>query len=551
VTAAGKNCGTDPGMRIRLIGVFEVRDAAGRDCTPRGAKARALLAMLCRTPDRRRPRRWLESKLWSDRGPEQASGSLRQALTELRRALAGSADRLASDRDSVWLGEVATDLDADPNLALTSGRDFLEGIDIVDPAFLAWLAEERARLTGRDPALMRPEPGMLARPPLVIRLGSLPEGAGTFAARELAHSVARLTAEFVHVDVYGANGDAVPADLPAEGLILNVEGAAIRDRFHIMLSLVAAATRQTVWSQRLTLAGPEDVAAGTGEVGPVIFQAAEAAMMQMPRLASEGAGGALAANARIARAAAAIFSYDAGRLREADRLLAEAEGGGAPDRVDAWRSLVRQVMYVERTEADPGRIEADSDRFARAALERTDGNPLVLALVSQTRIMVDENPEAGTVLARDSVKLSPFNAFGRWSEAAALMRHDQNEAALAVARRGIELASRTAIVHWWEALAGYASLRGGLFPDAIRHFEAAHYRAPNFRAAMRPLVFLYLDAGVPEKAQRVLRALVRAEPGFTPERLRDEDYPAVTLRRSGLMDRHLAAARRLLAEEQG
>ena len=38
-------------MFIRMIGEFGVQDEAGQDCTPRGAKARALLALLARTPD--------------------------------------------------------------------------------------------------------------------------------------------------------------------------------------------------------------------------------------------------------------------------------------------------------------------------------------------------------------------------------------------------------------------------------------------------------------------------------------------------------------------
>ncbi len=141
--------GWGDGMFIRLIGGFQVLDASGRDCTPRGAKSRALLAMLCQTPDRRRARRWLESKLWSDRGPEQASGSLRQALMELRKSLGDAAAGVLADRDGVSLDNVQTDIETAPEdaaLALRAGRDFLEGIDIVDPAFLEWLRGERQRV---------------------------------------------------------------------------------------------------------------------------------------------------------------------------------------------------------------------------------------------------------------------------------------------------------------------------------------------------------------------------------------------------------------------
>ncbi|MFZ1481264.1 MAG: tetratricopeptide repeat protein [Paracoccaceae bacterium] len=539
-------------MFIRLVGVFQVLDDAGLDCTPRGAKTRAILAVLCQTPDRRRPRRWLESKLWSDRGPEQASGSLRQALMELRKALGPAADLVVADRDSVRLGEVGTDLETDPAAAqeaLLSGRDFLEGIDIVDPAFLDWLREERARvagalgLAGPDSA---PAPAGLsaspAAPPFVISFGSLPDGAGRFAAQDLAQAVARLASEFAEVEVFGSGGAPLPDDLPAAGLELHLEGAAIRSEFHMMASLVLRNTGQTVWSQRIAVSGPEDVAERRGDVPAMVFQAAEAALMQMPRLAENPLCTPLCrVNALIARAVTEMFSYDAERLRAADALLAEASAIEPLGRIDAWRSLVRQIMFVERTEGPPARLEDESDAFARRALEQANGNPLVLALVSQTRVMVDENPEAGTVLARDAVRLSPFNAFGYWSEAGADIRHGRHDEALAAARMGTEIASRTSIGHWWEALAGLAALRGGHVSAAIAHYEAAYYRAPNFRAAMRHLVYLYLEAGAAEKAARVLKALLRAEPDFSAAAVLREDYPAITLRRSGLAERHEAA----------
>ena len=546
-------------MFVRLIGAFEMRDDSGRDCTPRGAKSRALIAMLCQTPDHSRPRRWLEGKLWSDRGAEQASGSLRQALMELRKVLGAEADLLVADRDSVRLTAVSTDLDGPADAALAAlrlGREFLEGIDIVDPAFQDWLREERQRLSARLPE-SSVAPALLSfgaqsageRPPLVVQFGVLPEGPGSFAAREMALGVARLAAEFSYLDIYGADGAALPARLPAGGLALQVEGAEIGSRLHVMVSLISRANRQTVWSQRLSVTDPDEVAQGRGDVPPLAFQAAEAALLQMPRLAEETPGSAmLAVNARIARAMTDIFSYSGERLRAADALLAEAQTILPAARLCAWRSLVRQIMFVERTEDDPRRLQADADGFARNALENTSGNPLVLALVSHARVMVDENPEAGTVLARDAVRLSPFNAFGYWSEAAANIRHERLPEALASARRGAAIASRSTIGHWWEALSGLAALRGGLIAPAIAHYEAAHYRAPNFRAAMRHLAYLYLESDAPVKARRVLSALVRAEPDFHPLRLLSDDYPAITLRRSGLAERHLDAMASLLAE---
>jgi tetratricopeptide (TPR) repeat protein len=532
-------------MFIRLVGVFEVRDGSGRDCTPRGAKARAILAMLCQTPDRRRARRWLEARLWSDRGAEQASGSLRQALMEIRKSLGAEADCLEADRDTVRLSGVTTDLEqthAAAVQALQSGREFLEGIDIIDQAFEDWLRDERARVESSlgvlRPAQPRQSDGQMAQLPFVLRRGALPEGVASFVGKSVSDAIARLLAEFVHIDVFGSGGSAVPDGLAKEGLELHVEAAEIQDRVHILVSLTSASSGQTIWNQRATVPVAEADLTWAGDLPPLVFQAADAALSHFPRL-RECQDGPRRANALIANAVNEMFSYDRDRLRQADLLLAEAGEIATSARVLAWRCLVRQIMYVERTEADPTRLMSEIDEYARKALERSKANPLVLSLVGLARVMVDENPDAGAILARDALALSPYNAHSHAAQAGALMRLGDNLGALEAARRGTEIAARTAYVHWWEATSGLAALRSGNLVAALAHFEAAHYRAPGFRAAMRNLLFLYLAADEREKAARVYRELMRSEPDFTLDRILNEPlYPAVTLRQSGLLTRY-------------
>jgi DNA-binding SARP family transcriptional activator len=531
-------------MIIRLVGVFEVRDDGGRLCTPRGAKARAILAMLCQTPDRRRARRWLEARLWSDRGAEQASGSLRQALMEIRKALGPEADRLETDRDTVRLTGVATDLEQDRDAAagaLQSGREFLEGIDIIDEAFEDWLREERVRVEALM-GIRRPDQALLpvartARLPFVIRLGGLPEGVGSFAGRALADAIGRLLSEFAHIDVYGSGGTPIPPDLPREGMALHVEGAQIQDRLHVLVSLSSIASSQIIWNQRAAVPVAEADFIGAGDLPPLVFQAADAALSHFPQL-PECQDGPRRANALIANALTEMFSYDGARLRAADTMLVEAGEIASSARIYAWRVLVRQIMLVERTEADHPKLISEIDEFSRKALELSKANPLVLSLVGLSRVVIDENPDAGSVLARDSLAMSPYNAHSYLAQAVALSRQGDNTGALESARRGAEIAARTAHVHWWEAVSGLVALRCESYAAAIAHYEAAHYRAPGFRAAMRHLLFLYLAAGEREKAARVYRGLMRAEPDFTLDRIMNEpDYPAVTLRRSGLLQK--------------
>jgi hypothetical protein len=269
-------------MFIRLVGRFEVRNEMGQDCTPRGAKARALLAVLCRTPDHRRPRRWLERKLWSDRGQEQASGSLRQALTELRKTLGPLASYLVSDRDCVGLEGVATDIDATPEaarVALRDGREFLEGIDIVDPAFLEWLSEERERVSFQlnRPALIAiPKPDAGRTMPADQDPASAEAGRKATLARDLAAAIARLTAEYLFLDRAEAERDGTLPVLPADGLDLRVKGDWSEDRAHLNLRLVAQSNQKTLWSQRLLASGSPDDASGFRGTPTVVLRSNEA-----------------------------------------------------------------------------------------------------------------------------------------------------------------------------------------------------------------------------------------------------------------------------------
>lgn len=259
-------------MFIRMIGMFEVRDESGLDRTPRGAKARAILAMLARTPGHSRPRRWLEQRLWSDRGPEQASGSLRQALTEVRKALGPLAWRVTSNRDGVTLSEFQTDVTVEAARAralLGQGRDFLEGIDIIDPAFRRWLAEERQRVAA---FLGAQGPDIRQSAPFSLRLDDLPEGMDSALARDLAAAIARLTAEYLlGKSLRGLTGDRIPA-----GLSLMVEGDWSEDRAYLKVRLVDQASDRTLWSQRLLASR---VAESRGDVPLLAFDATDGKLM--------------------------------------------------------------------------------------------------------------------------------------------------------------------------------------------------------------------------------------------------------------------------------
>ena len=113
--------------------------------------------MVALAPRGSRSRVWLRDKLWSDRGEDQASASLRQSLFDIRQSFGAIAKQvLISDNHTITLNMARIRVDALELLGSGKspwvGREtaewsatehFLEGIDVRDPEFEDWLTLER------------------------------------------------------------------------------------------------------------------------------------------------------------------------------------------------------------------------------------------------------------------------------------------------------------------------------------------------------------------------------------------------------------------------
>lgn len=152
-------------LKITLLGGCRLLASDGTDVTPRARKTRGMVAFLALAPGGSATREKLAGLLWSDRQEEQARGSLRQSVTELRAAFRGrDEEALQVDRDSlhirldkVWIDArelerlaVGTPEDRRQVIALYGG-DLLADIGSIGGPFDDWLYSERA--FRRDTAL--------------------------------------------------------------------------------------------------------------------------------------------------------------------------------------------------------------------------------------------------------------------------------------------------------------------------------------------------------------------------------------------------------------
>jgi len=149
-------------VALRLLGRFAVTsdEDPGRIAHLNASRRQLLLAFLALQPHRAATRARLAALLWDEDTQDAARQSLRQALLELRRELAGlGADIIHADRTAITLdGAIRTDTEDFTRLALSSSPadharavalydgPFLEGVTGHNRACADWLNAERDRL---------------------------------------------------------------------------------------------------------------------------------------------------------------------------------------------------------------------------------------------------------------------------------------------------------------------------------------------------------------------------------------------------------------------
>ena len=150
-------------LRVSLLGGFQARLEPDGPLSFRTRKAEALLAYLALRAGHAHRRESLAAFLWGDLRDEQARGSLRHALYELRKALAPAPGALRTQGDRVTIDPALIDLDvteltrlldAGTPAALAQAAalyrgDLLASLTVREEPWEAWVRDERERLRER------------------------------------------------------------------------------------------------------------------------------------------------------------------------------------------------------------------------------------------------------------------------------------------------------------------------------------------------------------------------------------------------------------------
>ncbi|MBL1438106.1 MAG: hypothetical protein COB08_018130 [Rhodobacteraceae bacterium] len=524
-----------------MSGRFRILTNSGVDIAPKSAKSRGLLALLATTQDLKAERYWLQQMLWSDRGYEQGSSSLRQALMEIRRALGAYAGLLQADRRLVMLNPTHLKI-KDP---IPATQIFVSGLNIRDPAFTAWLEEARrhrmgslqARVAqGAAPAILGAHKPVQAS---VVFCGSrASDPMRAYFEDTFIDNVARSIDETLAIDVYSS----LSSEVPKTAFKIYVHSKTSAPDEISLRVVIEESSKRRVWAQTVFVktrgAAPvEDI--GMMAFGNALIEAL-ADYLMMKRQGQEDHWNASFIGRDAIRK---IFSMQPQALEEANTLLENAYALDSRGIYLAWRAHLRAIQFVERHSSFEESARLEAEELCHSAMLAAPNNSMVLAAVASARLILNGNVIACSELAQKSIQLNPSNPLAWDSLATAKLYTGENDEAHFCAARAQKLGDSTPYKFWWDMGRCLTSAFIGKRQEALNLAEVSHALSPHFRPPLRYMIGLYAANGEAENALRAVSKLQALEPDFSIDRMvNDMSYPVSQLRRNRLLKKDMLLA---------
>jgi hypothetical protein len=540
-------------VRVQLAGAFAIQGRTGEDCTPRGRKACAIMAMLALAPDGKRARAWLQDKLWSTRAPEQGAASLRQSIHELRAALGNDRDMIVADKFALSLDRTKCVIDLDDEHALAAWPDaeLLEGLDAGDEEFEDWLREQRARFHERrskskDSGAGAAPPSDTSRPPaeqhrvLVLSRGPADGSEASIVADSLLDSIAKTVVELGVAKVYDRRALSAQ-DQSGHDDLKSQDTLSVRTEFFdseakkiVRLALLQIPDNSLAWSSTLQLSSGAAIDADDPRVRACINLVVNVAVDQFAKLATDQSVKSLASTL-CQSGISHLFRLGKANFEAADSFFARAFDVEPRGIYLAWRAYVRTFLLAERQTTSHETIEEEALDFVRRALEMEPYNSYVAALSAHVHSITRRSDAAAYELAERSIRLNHANPLG-WAclgiaesylgKASDGLRHTL------LAR---EIAGYAPYRYQLDAFGFIACAVVGDVDRAILMAEACHALAPSFAPPLRYLSALYAHKGQEELSDKMVKRLRLNEPDFSLDRLRDKAYPVAGLHRTTII----------------
>lgn len=525
-------------IKFHVNGKFRIEAPNAVTLTPTGAKECGLLALLLHGQDGERARGWIQAHLWSDRGPDQAASSLRQAVYRVKKSLGPYGDLIQSNRQSIRLDLAKLEIVANEDL------EYFEGLDVRDGEFETWLTTERSRRQEIDLACEKavaPQIGQATTrlPPQSLILASAPDDTQKPMRMQLleqfvSDGVARCVTESTEVQVFR---HANPTNV-SKTWRLNVEASELStSRFLIRISISDQCTDRVLWSEN-TVIREWDGGGPDNEQVVAFIQCAAVAFNELLLESGDGHEVLERPDVLCSLGIGKLLRTGAADIAEADQLFSDAFARKPRGLYLAWRAQVRQFQLVERLREDHGALREEAEAFVRRAFEMEPNNSMVLASLASFNLHFSGDTRTGLEFALRAVRRNFGNAVAWWSLSSAHLMSDNPTKAYGAARLAVRMAQGTPLEFWTLSLLAGTAIAVRDLDDAKRRFKTVAFGRPEFRPPLRHLLAIHASHEEWDDAMAAVRRLQELEPDFSIDQFaNDRAYPVSLLHRSVDLDR--------------
>ena len=517
------------GLALGLAGNFRLDDGNGTEVPIRMARVRALLALLATSRDRKRTRAWLQSCLWERSPEEQASGSLRQALSALRRALGDHADLLETDRTYVSM----PDLDLVP---VAAGVTFFEDAPELGDMFEDWLRMERASRDGA-PAIaangaietarccvIMGSPQVMASDPMMTVLAALVcdrvlDGLRAYGMIDL----------FDLRDLSSNQLGLFPTDAPPRAdAVFQLRAVELGGDRHVTTSLVEPQSQRVLWTQTRSLESLGDGMPPTiewlQEITGLAVEAVPRTLFRQDMAAGQNAS--VPQGRGLFAATHQILGMSMGGQERARALLRrhlERSGGTAIGH--AWYAFSFANSVGENSDDAANDMLGEAAQHCAYALEREPSNGLVLILAAHVYGFVLRRQNAAAELAKLARQAAPDLPLVWDLSAMNAIYRDDAETGHGYSLVAQRLGQFSPYKPLYDSSVSISATLTGRHALAVETAEALLQRRSGFLAAMRYLSVSLVAEGRIEDARQVVADVRARDPDFRIETIRSHDYP--------------------------
>lgn len=537
----------EPVARLYLSGPIRLINANGVNCTPAGTVRKALLSLLVLSPSFSRSRSTLQTMLWEDMSASKASGSLRTALSILRKELREGlgADPVKTDNQTVTINLSNIWVDVfDPRQSAGSGEDecapeLLEGLDLkvrCGESFEEWLGQIRMQWPDQidcpdfhwqtRPAMEpAPIPGRnllapVSKLPVRTGIGILPPIVATITpmtdsfADSVIDAIAKDISTLGDIDIYDYRDN--PLDIPTSPsqngptVFIRLKLAIESDIFILQFHAFTADSRKLVAGSSVT----SDIADGMTTFNPVVAGFIAQNVDRLIHWMEKSIDSQTLLQARPYHILNKLFQFQPSTLYQWFDILSNRIDGEENAVYSGLLAYLLTFKVGENWDSYDEQTHELSNLLVNNVIRDGCSNSVSLALAGHVAGYTLHDHDLATDLLHTALDLSPTIPIC-WDHLALHHLYTGNfDKAIAASQKALRLGAYSPFRFSYETTMCMIATLKGDFDTALRYGTMAQRRKPEFNAAARYLLVSHAHLGQMDRAREYLDKLTQNDPSF-------------------------------------